>query len=89
MVYLVVMKIATRYKWKTISENSRRLFGSRATAKDCESKFNKDLKRSKITKVVKQWLEYGDIPEDDVEGVGFLLDAIVLLGEVPFGDRRA
>jgi hypothetical protein len=55
MIYLVVMKLASKHGWKRVAEDFRTRFDSEATAKDCESKFNKDLKRSKIFRLV--WRE--------------------------------
>jgi hypothetical protein len=90
MIYLVVMKMASKYGWKRVAEDFRTRFNSEATAKDCESKFNKDLKKSKIFRLVLQWLETAEFPEeDDLEGVCIVLDAVLLLSEIPLEDRRA
>ncbi|EEA27726.1 hypothetical protein PMAA_025770 [Talaromyces marneffei ATCC 18224] len=87
MIYLVVMKLATRYGWKRVAEEFRARFGSEATAKDVESKFNKDLKKSKIFRVVRDWIDAETIPDDDIDGVCILLDALLLWGEIPSEDR--
>jgi hypothetical protein len=89
MTYLVVMKLATKYGWRRVAEAFRARYSSAATSKDVESKFNKDLKKSKIFRVVRDWIDAQTIPEDDVEGVCILLDALLLIGEIPSEDRLA
>lgn len=56
----------------------------RTTPKYFESKFNKDLEKSKTFRLVLQWLETAEFPEDDdVDGVHIVPDAILLLSDVP------
>ncbi|RAO64226.1 uncharacterized protein BHQ10_000238 [Talaromyces amestolkiae] len=89
MIYLVVMKLASSYGWKRVAEAFRARFDSPATHKDVESKFNKDLKKSKIHQIVVDWMEAQIIPEDDPDGVCILLDALMMIGEIPLEDRLA
>lgn len=87
-IYLVVMKLATRYGWPRVAADFRARYGSRATHKDVESKFNKDLKKSPICRIIKEWLDNFTIPDGSKE-VGILLDAIIMIGDIPSEDRLA
>lgn len=43
---LIVLKLSTTRSWKQIAELFRALYETATTHKDCESKYNKDLKNT-------------------------------------------
>lgn len=82
------MKLASTYGWLRVAQDFRDKYGSGATKKDVESKFNKDLKKSSIFRVLTEFLDAGIIP-DDPEDAGILADAVTMIGDIPLEDRRA
>ncbi|EED23903.1 hypothetical protein TSTA_072930 [Talaromyces stipitatus ATCC 10500] len=88
-LYLVVMKLATRYSWRAIAALFQVRFNSAATSKDCESKFNKDLKKTKMFKVLNNFFANGEVPEEGKdEERRFLAIGLLLLGETAEEMRR-
>jgi hypothetical protein len=84
-LYLIVMKLCTTLSWKEVAERFRADYGTPTTHKDCESKFNKDLKACSDKEFVARYIQ-GAWPTSEDEayiatGVG------ILLNPVPF-DRR-
>lgn len=86
IMFIIVMKCCTDYSWKEVAELFRGRFGTPTTAKDCESKFNKDLKNSVEKELVDQWMGTSTFPPNDF-GLHFIVDVILLIDEVPFGRR--
>jgi hypothetical protein len=86
--YLIVMKLGTNYFWREIADRFRAKFPkTTVTGKDCESKFNKELKFVDERFWVENFKRDGSIPEgDDAGGVIGLL--VLWLGELPLEDRE-
>ncbi|CRG85260.1 hypothetical protein PISL3812_02367 [Talaromyces islandicus] len=87
IIYLIVMKLGTTYRWREIADLFRQKFpGTTVTGKDCESKFNKDLKIAEERFWVQRFKNEGIVP--DCEEGGRVIGHLVLwLGELPLGDR--
>ncbi|KUL90768.1 hypothetical protein ZTR_00362 [Talaromyces verruculosus] len=87
-IYLVAMKLAATYGWEKVAEDFRAIYGSGATKKDVESKYNKDLKGGPIFRVLTELLTAGILPEDPEEQ-RILACAVLMIGEIPMEYRRA
>lgn len=86
--YLIIMKMGTQYLWREIAARFRCKFrGTTVNGKDCESKFNKDLKFANERIWVENFKRDGSIPECEEGGrvIGLL---VLWLGEIPLEDRE-
>ncbi|KAH8697057.1 hypothetical protein BGW36DRAFT_295160 [Talaromyces proteolyticus] len=87
VLFLIVLKLCSKHRWKQTAEILRQKFpGTTATAKDCESKFNKDLKKV----VERDWIEKfkadAVIPQEEA-GRRVIAQLVVWLGEMNAEDR--
>lgn len=84
----MAMKLAATYGWKRVAQDFRAKYGSGATKKDVESKFNKDLKKEPVFRVLRQWLFAGILPQGPEEEY-IVACAVVMIGRIPKKYRRA
>lgn len=86
--YIIIMKIGTEFLWREIAARFRDKFpGTRVNNKDCESKFNKELKSANERLWVENFKRDGSIPACEEGGrvIGLL---VLWLGEIPLEDRE-
>lgn len=86
--YLVIIKICTNYTWREIAEVFRKKFPSTTvTWKDCESKFNKDLKNSIRRTWVTEYKKSGTLPQSQ-QGKNLVWYIPIYLKDVPIERRE-
>jgi len=61
-----------------VAEVFREQFGTQTNSKDCESKYNKDLKKSLEKELIQRWMENAEFPSTDDE-TRVILDTILIL----------
>lgn len=86
-VYLIVLRHGTTYRWSEIAERFRNKFPiSTSNGKDCESKFNKDLKHTEESFWVERFKNDAHLPESE-EGREVIRWLVFWLGEIPLEFR--